>query len=55
MCKGIKDLFSVIYRNHLPHLPPLLDDSRKFRAQIAWHLLCFRGYEDQGQPWLPDI
>lgn len=22
MCKGIKDLFSVIYRNHLPHLPP---------------------------------
>ena len=22
MCKGIKDLFSVIYRNHLHHLHP---------------------------------
>ena len=23
MCKGIKDLFFILYRNHLPHLPPL--------------------------------
>ncbi len=49
MCKGIRDLFLVLYRNHLPHLPPFWG-FRTLRGQIPWHLPCFRGYEDQGQP-----
>ena len=54
MCKGIKDLFSVIYRNHLPHLPPFWG-FRTLRGQIPWHLLCFRDYAYQGRFWLSDI
>ena len=30
MCKGIKDLFSEIYRNHLHHLHPLWVISERF-------------------------
>ena len=30
MCKGIKDLFSEIYRNHLHHLHPLRVISERF-------------------------
>ena len=54
MCKGIRDLFLVLYRNHLPHLPPFWG-FRTLRGQIPWHLLCFRDYAYQGRFWLSDI
>ncbi len=51
MCKGIRDLFLVIYRNHLHHLHPLWDDFRMFRVQRACCLPCFRGYVGRSRPW----
>ena len=41
ICKGIKDLFSEIYRNHVPHLPPHLYDLEHFGDEFLGIFFVF--------------